>query len=218
MPRSGCREPAGADKKAGGRDDFQPVRHAGRSWLHPAGADTGGHITFFSKGRIDYTPHYESIERLVRAAREKCICRILYKSPGRAEEREHRFAPGQIISLSGTLYALGGRASEDGTECLFPTHLAVHRIQGIDVLHEKFTFELPEARPEAFGLPWHAPKTFRIYFRPGYAASYVRERIWAENQVITEGNDGGLVLEMATSNEIELMAWVRSFGEEARVI
>lgn len=182
------------------------------------GAAPGGHITFFSKGRIDYTPHYESIERLVRAAREKRICRVRYKSPAQAESKTHHFAPGQIISLGGTLYVLGGRASEDGDECLFPTHLAIHRIQKVDVLNEKYSFKLPDARPEAFGLPWHEPKSFRIYFTPGYAATYVRERIWADNQVITEADDGGVILEIATSNEIELLAWVRSFGEEARVL
>ena len=83
-----------------------------------------GRFMFFSKGYIDYTPHYASIERLVRASSEKRICRVLYKSPAKAEAHEHRFAPGRIINQSGTLYVLGGRADESGNTCLFPTHLA----------------------------------------------------------------------------------------------
>jgi hypothetical protein len=31
---------------------------------------------------------------------------------------------------------------------------------------------LPEAEPNAFGLPWHEPKTFRIRFKAGKAADY----------------------------------------------
>lgn len=59
--------------------------------------------------------------------------------------------------------------------------------------------------------------TFRIRFTAGKAAEYVRERIWAEAQKLEETPDGGVLLEITTRSEPELMAWVRSFGPEASV-
>ncbi|MBO4300622.1 MAG: WYL domain-containing protein, partial [Desulfovibrio sp.] len=47
------------------------------------------------------------------------------------------------------------------------------------------------------------------------AADYVRERIWAESQKMEDTEDGGVLLEITTRSEPELMAWVRSFGDKA---
>ena len=72
----------------------------------------------------------------------------------------------------------------------------------------------PITSPGDFGLPWHEPKNFCIRFRSGKAAEYVRERIWADEQNLEILDDGGVILQIRTRSEPELMAWVRSFGEE----
>jgi hypothetical protein len=175
-------------------------------------------FAFFSKGRLDYSPHFEHIEKLVEAAEKRLICLVRYKAAGKTEDKEHRFAPGRLVSLNSALYALGAGVTEDFKGLRHLTNLAVHRITDVALTDRHFDFELPEASPEAFGLPWHEPRQFRIQFQAGKAADYVRERIWAEEQKLEELNDGRLLLELTTRSEPEVLAWVRSFGNEAKLV
>lgn len=171
-------------------------------------------FAFFSKGKIDYTPHFSTLEKLSQAAEKRRICLVQYKAAGKQESKEHRFAPSRIISMSGALYVLGSGLTEDFSEMRHLTNLAVHRIEDVTLLERTFNFDFPEASPDEFGLPWHEPRTFQIRFNPGKAAEYVRERTWADKQEISEHVDGGLTLTITTRSEPELMAWVRSFGDE----
>lgn len=171
--------------------------------------------SFFSKGRIDYTPHHDHIELLVRAAESKLICRVLYKAAGKQESKEHKFAPARIVSMNNALYVLGAGVTEDYRTLRHLTNLAIHRIQDVEITSKPILFKIPEADMTDFGFPWHEPRTFTIHFKPGRAADYVRERIWAECQTLREVADGGVVLEITTQSEPELLAWVRSFGEDA---
>ena len=172
-------------------------------------------LAFFAKGRIDYTPHFPVIEKLSRAAEERRVVLVQYKASGRSESKEHRFAPGRMVSMNGALYVLGAGLTENFREIRHLTNLAVHRISDVTLTDRTHKFTLPAPEPGAFGLPWHDPKTFRIRFTPGKAADYVRERIWADEQKMEDMEDGGVLLEITTRSEPELMAWVRSFGEEA---
>ncbi|MDR1298245.1 MAG: WYL domain-containing protein [Deltaproteobacteria bacterium] len=173
---------------------------------------------FFSKGRIDYTPHFEKIDDLGKAAEEKLVCVVSYKASGNTQSKEHRFAPGNIISMNGALYALGATLLPHTAKVRHYINFAIHRITMVAVTGQKFEIEMPEPGADAFGLPWHEPKTFRVAFTKGKASDYVRERIWADRQRIREQPDGGVVLELTTRSEPELMSWVRSFGAEARLV
>jgi hypothetical protein len=172
-------------------------------------------FTFFSKGRIDYTPHFASIGKLIQAAEERLACLVQYKAAGKPSCKEHRFIPVRIVSMNGALYALGGRLTEDFQGLRHLTNLAIHRIHDVTLTERVYTGALPGASPGEFGLPWHQPRKFRVQFKPGQASDYVRERIWADEQKLEEHDDGGVTLEITTRSEPEFMAWVRSFGEEA---
>ena len=174
-------------------------------------------FVFNSKGRIDYTPHFDKIEKLVHAAEERRICLVRYKASGKQKDKEHRFAPGSIVAMSGALYAFGAGVTEDYQNMRHPTNMAIHRIVDVTLTDKRFAFALPEYDPATFGLPWHEPRMFRIRFKSGKTADYVRERIWADEQKMEEADDGGLLLSITTRSEPELLAWVRSFGEEARI-
>lgn len=173
---------------------------------------------FFSKGRIDYSPHFEHIERLVLAMEGKRICLVRYKAAGKSKAKEHRFAVSRIVSMNNALYALGAGVTEDFKEIRHLTNLAIHRIHDVTLTDKLILFDIPESDPGMFGLPWHEPRMFRIRFVPGKAADYVRERIWADQQKLEELEDGGVLLELTTRSEPEVMAWVRSFGEEATLL
>ncbi len=174
-------------------------------------------FAFFSKGRIDYSPHYEHIEKLLQAIENHLICFVDYTAAGAQKIKRHCFAPGRILSMSNALYVLGVSVEEDFKTIRHSLNFAIHRITDITLTDRQLEFELPELEKDAFGLPWHEPKTFRIRFKPGKASDYVRERIWADKQELEELADGGVLLQMTTRSEPEVMAWIRSFGEEARL-
>ena len=174
-------------------------------------------LAFYSKGRIDYTPYYAFLDKLTKAKEEQLVCLVRYKAVGRKAPREHKFVPGRFVSMSNTLYVTGACLTDDFSSVKHIFSLAVHRIHDVILTERLFHFELPEYSPEAFGLPWHEPRPFTISFAPGKAAEYVRERIWSDNQKMTDLKNGGLLLEITTQSEPELMAWVRSFGEEANL-
>ena len=178
----------------------------------------GSQFAFFSKGRIDYTPHFGQLERLVETIEARRICLVRYKSAGKATEKEYRFAPQRIASMNNALYALGAQVSEDFRSMHKLVSLAVHRVKDVTLTDKPVTFDIPDTDPGGFGLPWHEPRTFKIRFKPGNVSDYVRERIWADSQKLTELDDGGVLLELTTRSEPELVSWVRSFGDGAAFV
>ena len=170
-------------------------------------------FSFFSKGRIDYTPHFAHIEELMQALEEKRICLVRYKAAGQNTVKVHRFAPGRMVSMNNALYVLGADVLEDFKTMRHLTSLAVHRIQNVTQTDKPIQFEIPQADLGMFGLPWHEPRTYRIRFKPGKVSDYIRERVWSESQKLVEMKDGGVLLQIITGSEIELESWIKSFGD-----
>ena len=52
----------------------------------------------------------------------------------------------------------------------------------------------------------------------GFAAGFVAERIWSPDQQIQKLPDGKIHLSFSVSSEPELVAWLLSFGDEARLL
>ena len=176
-----------------------------------------GQVTFFRKGHIDYSPHQAAIECLLQAIDEKRVCIVHYKAAGKNEAREHRVLPGKLVSQNNALYLLGAILTpRNALKNL--TNMAVHRILEVDLTDKRSDIALPQADPGAFGLPWHEPRQVRIQFKAGKVVDYVRERMWSFEQTIEDLPDGGIILEMTSQSDEELMAFVRSFGENARLL
>lgn len=175
-------------------------------------------FVFFSKGYIDYTKHYNTIEKLLKAIDTQMICLIRYKAAGKSEIKEHKFAPHKFVSMNGTLYCLGATVENNYIKMKHYNSFPIHRIIDIISTDKPMKFEIPDVELNMFGLPWHEPRTFKIQFKAGGSTDYVKERIWAKNQKITECEDGGIILEITTKSEPELTAWVRSFGDDAKFI
>lgn len=173
------------------------------------------HMGHCFKGWIDYNPYFNFLEKLVSATDEDRVCLVNYKSPTNSRNKIHRFAPARIISMNGTLYALGADLTEDFSEMRFLTSLAVHRIKDVSLTDKQWHVTIPDEDLGMFGLPWHEPRKFRIKFSGGPVAQYVSERVWSERQRIRKQPDGGLILELVSRSEPEIKSWVRSFGDEA---
>lgn len=69
----------------------------------------------------------------------------------------------------------------------------------------------------AFGIMSGTPRTVRIAFGPE-VKPYVRERRWHASQRIDTRPDGWIELVMQVAITPELLAWVHSFGPDARVV
>ena len=172
---------------------------------------------FFSKGYIDYTPFFDTIEELLNAAQEKRVLKLIYKASGAGDPKEHLFVPHRLAGMSGALYVLGADVNPD-LSLRFTSLYAVQRIRKLSLTGQQVQFEIKDTDFASFGLPWHEPRTFRILFKAGKSADYVRERIWARHQQMIEHQDGQLELIITTNAEPELLAWVRSFGDEAQLL
>ncbi len=175
-------------------------------------------ITFFSKGRIDYRAAFPFIEKLLTAIDQRRVCLVRYKAASAHTAKEHRFAPHRLISMNQALYAVGDTLAKDYATVRHFLNIAIHRIQHVVLTDKTFSIDFPKVDGGNFGLPWHEPRTFRIHFKAGKAADYVSERIWSDSQKIEKQDDGSVILQITTSSEPELMAWVRSFGEAAKLL
>lgn len=174
------------------------------------------HVGFRNKGVIDYTPHLATIATLRQAIEKRQICTVLYRANGKSEPRSHRYAPGQLLSMNGTLYVQGYGLAEGSLLKERPTVFSIHRIAEVALAGEYFRFNAADAEAHKFGLSWHEPKRFRVRIAPE-AADYVRDRIWSDDQTIEEQDGGGIILDVTTTSEKELNAWVMSFGPLASI-
>lgn len=193
------------------------LRHLALHMADPNNISPQKYFSFNAKGRIDYTPHAEHIEKLVAASAQGLCCEVSYRAPGRETPREHLFAPAHIIAMNNALYAVGFIVDADTYAPERPCNMAVHRVQSLTTTGRRICQPLPQIDEAGFGLPWHEPRTFCMRFSP-MVANYVREREWAAGQQIEIMADGSITLTLTTCAEPELKAWVRSFGDNANFI
>lgn len=173
-------------------------------------------VWFCSKGYIDYSKHTVTIDSLAKAICNKTYCYVTYTPIQSTEPKQYFYAPERIICSNNAYYVLGHKIHRD-TNNIRPTNFAIHRVLEVTPTNQKFSYEFDEHNLGYFGLQWHEPKQFFIHFS-AEAAPYIKERVWSSKQKITEHDDGSIILQIASTSEPELNSWVRSFGNEAKII
>jgi predicted DNA-binding transcriptional regulator YafY len=183
-----------------------------------------GHFASFNYGFIDYTPHQETIRRLIRAMEERKVCEVTYKAALSEKTKVFFVKPLKLFSHKDTLYLSTKLARYPGSAYREPDYhplLAVHRIRNLAITER--TFEYPKCydfRKEFdghFGLMRGKPFKVTVEFS-GYAATYVAEKIWSADQKIKKYSDGRIMLQFSTCSKPEVISWVLSFGNEAKLI
>ncbi len=185
---------------------------------------SGREFACVSPGSIDYTRHQEVLQNLITAISRQRVCKATYQSVGAAKPRTYYICPLKLFSHKDTVYVHAMRTNEQGlptkSDVFYPL-LAVHRFRKVVVLDA--TYDVPENYDferffnETFGVI--KQEAFRVKVRLwGWAAQYVGERIWSRDQMITEQDDGSILLEFDASSEPEVLSWVLSFGDEAEVL
>jgi len=175
-------------------------------------------------GRIDYTPHSETIHRLTEAMKSCNVCKITYKSIRASEPKIVSVCPLVMFSYNDALYLngiLANKPLQQANRPEFDPILAVHRIQKVEVT--EIVFERPESYDfenqfnKRFGIMQDETFAVKVQFdKP--VADYAGERIWSPDQEITHLPDGGLVLVFKAASSREVVAKVLSFGEHAHIL
>ena len=182
------------------------------------------HFSTFIPGSIDYTDHHQNILRLIKAMDEKKVCKITYKRIMADKAKTFYIKPLKIFSHKDTVYIHARMArypEKPFKEPDFDPLLAVHRIQKLELTERSYKF------PEDYDFEKFFNQNFGVIKEEafevvaeftGYAAEYVAERIWSPDQKLTEKKDGTVKLKFSASSEPELISWVLSFGDWAKVI
>lgn len=174
-------------------------------------------IGFRSKGSIDYGSHLATISVLREAIDRRRICTVSYRRSGVGSSRAYRYAPGQILAMSGTLYVQGRQLDDGSLLPGRPTTFSLHRIEDVIPTGEYFAFDASDGEARPFGLGWHEPRRVTVRFDQS-AADYVRERVWSDDQETRDLQGGGMEITMTTTSEKEVAAWVMSFGDLAEIV
>jgi predicted DNA-binding transcriptional regulator YafY len=84
-----------------------------------------------------------------------------------------------------------------------------------DEYPEAYNFQ--KVYDQNFGIVKKASFPAEIEFS-GHAGIYVGERRWSPDQKVTRKKDGAIRLKLSVSSDQELIAWILSFGPDAKVI
>ncbi len=182
-----------------------------------------------SKGSIDYKPFQPTLQTLIRAIRQKKVCRLTYQSTGPAGPKKPTafdYAPKLLISFNEAIYVRGWKVSKTDPPTQlkkFTADLALHRIKTIE-LTDRSAQQLPqpqkqeEKRAGFFGyMDDGGIYRAKVKFLPPLAM-YVTERQWSDDQTIEEIADGGIILSFTARSLEELRAWVLGFGSNAEAL
>jgi predicted DNA-binding transcriptional regulator YafY len=180
------------------------------------------HFASFRSGSIDYTPHQDTIRTLIEAMDSRKICKITYKSIMAPRTKTLYIKPLKIFSHKDSVYVHACLARKPGKpykEPEFDPLLAIHRIKKVELTNRRFEFpknyDFEKTFKQNFGVITEDAFEVEVEFT-GWAARYVAERIWSPDQKIHKKN-GTTKLTFSASSEPELISWVLSFGEEARL-
>lgn len=181
--------------------------------------------TFFP-GTVDYTPHQETIRTLIEAMNERRVCKVAYKAAASERATNFHIKPLKIFTHKETLYLHAQRAKDPWqkkwVQPEFDPLLAIHRFKSVEKADRKVPFEVPKeydfekAFNQTFGII--KEKSFQVEAEfTGWAAVYVSERVWSPDQVIEKDGDK-MRIKFTSSSEPEVISWILSFGEHARVL
>jgi predicted DNA-binding transcriptional regulator YafY len=173
------------------------------------------------KGYIDYTPHHNSLQKLLDAIKTKSICKVTYKKSFSSDEREHHFLPIKIIAQHESLYVDGWSVSDRGTvELRHELTFAVHRIIDVLLTRRSVNYNIitkENDHSKKFGIMSGDSVDVKVEFSKD-VAQYICERTWSDNQNIKTLKDGRVILQFTSESYVEAIAWILSFGEQAKVL
>ncbi len=182
------------------------------------------HFGSISPGTIDYTSQYDSIRTILRAMDQKKVCKVSYRNVMAHQPKRFFIKPFKLFSHKDTMYLHAGLAMTPGKlyrEPDFAPLLAVHRIQKIQLTERSYVipnnYDFERDFNQSFGIVKDDLFNVEILFH-GWSASYISERTWSPGQKIVRHRDGSISLNFRASSEPEVISWILSFKDEAKVL
>jgi predicted DNA-binding transcriptional regulator YafY len=203
----------GADRDGGGDGD---------PW--GAGLAADNPFGIYRPGAIDYTPHQKHWQTLLEAMDKLRVCEITYRKVQEKKAKRSRIKPLKIFSHRESIY-LHARYAKMPGELFKPAPydplLALHRIQSVEITDTPFKrpadYDFEKVFNQHFGIM--KGSKFKVKAElSGWAAGYMAERRLSPDQKITRKRGGKMVFEFTATSEPEVINWILSFGEEARLL
>ncbi len=178
----------------------------------------------YRPGAIDYTPHQKHWHALLEAMEKGRVCEITYRKVLEKKAKRSRIKPLKIFSHQENIYVHARYAKMPG-ELFKPAPydplLALHRIQSVEVTDTPFKmptdYDFEKVFNEHFGVIKGEKFTVKAELS-GWAAGYMAERRLSPDQKITRRRGGKVLFRFSATSEPEVISWVLSFGEEARLL
>jgi predicted DNA-binding transcriptional regulator YafY len=195
-----------------------------RALAGPSPDNTEHHFTSYKPGSIDYTPHEESIKTLLKAMEQRSICKVIYRSLLSSKSKTFLVMPLKIFSHNDSMYLsarFAGKPGKIDTRREYDPLLAVHRLKRVEMTDQSFEFpkdyDFELIYNRNFGIIKDNAFNAEVEFT-GLSARYVAERMWSPDQRIRRIDDSTLRITFSASSDKELISWLLSFGDEARLI
>ncbi|MEE9913127.1 MAG: WYL domain-containing protein [Deltaproteobacteria bacterium] len=181
------------------------------------------HVAAFRPGTIDYTPQHQIIHALIEAMEKQKVCKVTYLAIEAQNPKTFYIKPLKLFSYHDAIYLHAQKAKEPGkayrTQAFDPL-LVVHRMKSVvmtDVSFQSEKFDFDKTFNQHFGVIKGETFEVEVVFS-GWAATYVAERSWSSKQQIVKKGSNKVILKFTASSETELISWLLSFGEEAKLI
>jgi predicted DNA-binding transcriptional regulator YafY len=195
-----------------------------RALAGPFRDDSSHHFTSYKPGSIDYTPHEEAIKTLLKAMEQRSVCKVVYHSLLSGKSKTFLVMPLKIFSHNDSMYLsarFAGKPGKQDTRREYDPLLAIHRLKRVEMTDQSYEFpkdyDFEQIYNRNFGIIKDNAFQAEVEFT-GISARYVAERMWSPDQRICRMNGSTLRITFSASSDKELISWLLSFGDEARLI
>ncbi|MFH1729781.1 MAG: WYL domain-containing protein [Pseudomonadota bacterium] len=133
------------------------------------------------------------------------------------KKKDWVFSPYTLLSYNDAFYVMGKLAKG------YMLTLAIDRIDELEVLKKTFNYPKDyhpsEILNKGFGVGDVNQEAVKVELLFDQAVSYlITERFWHHSQMITEKEDGSVLLEMEVPDSFELRKFVLSFGSNVKAL
>ncbi len=169
-----------------------------------------------SKFTKDYSDKEDIIEVLTDSIFRLKSCLVEYHSFHDDRIKEFKIDPLRFFERDGGLY-LFVRTTSYGHIRVLAVERIIKLTLTAETFHQPEDFDADALLENAFSIFYDDPITVKVRFTAD-KARYIKERIWAKGQIITDLDDGKIDLELKTSGWFDVKKWIMSFGAEAELL
>lgn len=168
------------------------------------------------QGSRDYHDTSDTLKKLREALIYQYRVTLSYRKGGRGKNESYKVDPYTMLFYKGGLYLLGYAHKRRALRTF-----AVERVRKVELVRERF--EMPEEfRPEehlkeAFGIVREDALPVKVRFAPAIAHS-IQGRNWHPTQRLAANADGSVDLSFTAGGQMEILAWVLSYGPLAEIL